>query len=135
MPGVYDPMNGGSGDLSLNFTLWSDGFRKAGYATHAGWCTLIITMFFLSLRRNCPFDFHCSDHGLFEMCSSYSLARLNILSTCPAILACVSGQVASGHELLAVHAIATRVRLLLRLPGGRSVYVVDSSMHSTRQCV
>eukprot|EP00040_Diaphanoeca_grandis_P017190 m.89338 g.89338 ORF g.89338 m.89338 type:complete len:724 (-) comp26286_c1_seq1:235-2406(-) len=33
--GVYDPMNGGSGDLSLNFSLWSDGFQKAGYATHA----------------------------------------------------------------------------------------------------
>eukprot|EP00037_Helgoeca_nana_P029573 m.354548 g.354548 ORF g.354548 m.354548 type:complete len:293 (+) comp28002_c0_seq24:18-896(+) len=33
--GVYDPMNGGSGDLSLNFSLWSNGFQKLGYSTHA----------------------------------------------------------------------------------------------------
>lgn len=33
--GVYDPMNGGSGDLSLNFSLWSDGFQAIGYQTHA----------------------------------------------------------------------------------------------------
>ena len=28
-------MNGSSGDLSRNFSLWSDGFRKAGYVTAA----------------------------------------------------------------------------------------------------
>jgi hypothetical protein len=33
--GVYDPMNGGDGDLSLNFSLWSNGFQKLGYSTHA----------------------------------------------------------------------------------------------------
>jgi arylsulfatase A-like enzyme len=34
--GVYDPMNGGSGDLPLQFSLWPQ-FMKAdfGYATHA----------------------------------------------------------------------------------------------------
>tara|TARA_B110000208_G_scaffold30174_1_gene39722 strand:+ start:131 stop:1486 length:1356 start_codon:yes stop_codon:yes gene_type:complete len=32
--GVYDPMNGGSGDLSKNFSLWSDGFKAAGYTVH-----------------------------------------------------------------------------------------------------
>ena len=26
---------GGSGDLSLNFSLWSDGFQAIGYQTHA----------------------------------------------------------------------------------------------------
>jgi hypothetical protein len=33
--GVYDPMNGGSGDLSLNFSLWGQGFQKLNYTTAA----------------------------------------------------------------------------------------------------
>eukprot|EP00038_Savillea_parva_P024452 m.44021 g.44021 ORF g.44021 m.44021 type:complete len:713 (-) comp6481_c0_seq1:101-2239(-) len=33
--GVYDPMNGGSGVLSRNFSLWSNGFKALGYSTHA----------------------------------------------------------------------------------------------------
>jgi len=32
--GVYDPMNGGSGDLSLNFTLLPEHLSKKGYSTH-----------------------------------------------------------------------------------------------------
>jgi arylsulfatase A-like enzyme len=32
--GVYDPMNGGSGDLSLNFTLLPSYLKKANYSTH-----------------------------------------------------------------------------------------------------
>ena len=29
--GVYDPMNGGSGDLSLNFSLWPEHMNTLGY--------------------------------------------------------------------------------------------------------
>ena len=33
--GVFDPMNGGSGDLSLNFTLLPAYLRKLNYSTHS----------------------------------------------------------------------------------------------------
>jgi hypothetical protein len=32
--GVYDPMNGGSGDLSLNFTLLPQHLQALGYTCH-----------------------------------------------------------------------------------------------------
>ena len=32
--GVYDPMNGGSGDLSLNFTLLPQHLATLGYSCH-----------------------------------------------------------------------------------------------------
>lgn len=33
--GVYDPMNGGTGVLPLQFTLWPAFMRELGFATHA----------------------------------------------------------------------------------------------------
>jgi hypothetical protein len=33
--GVYDPMNGASGDLPLQFTLWPGFMKDLGYSTHA----------------------------------------------------------------------------------------------------
>ena len=33
--GVYDPMNGGSKDLPLQFTLWPAFMKDLGYSTHA----------------------------------------------------------------------------------------------------